>query len=411
LANFTDNNLEWFKQYHVRFAKGHYPYLQKLEKELENEISELKRAIKSNFVEGQDKELDELKIKLQDTKEKLVTFHPDNFLKLSEKEKSLHLKAFAVNSGDPDFHSTEWMKYELEGQTFETKIPKGDILYQFRNDVKSGNLPTVSWLVAPQKFSDHPSAPWYGAWYVSEVMNILTENPEIWKKTIFILNYDENDGYFDHIPPFVAPHPSDLKTGKVSPGINTSDEFVTLKEELAKPGMKPENARQSPIGLGYRVPLIIASPWTRGGWVNSEVCDLTSSIMFLENFLQHKTGKAIMEDNISSWRRAICGDLTSVFRPYQGEKIDFPKPVQQKEFMRMIHQASFKDLPNNFTPLQEQEIRDIKMKGIKSKILPKQEPGIRNSSPLNYEIYLEGSLNPALQSFDLTFRNKKDFLE
>jgi phospholipase C len=52
----------------------------------------------------------------------------------------------------------------------------------------------VSWLVAPQKFSDHPSAPWYGAWYVSEAMNILTENPDVWKKTIYILNYDDNDG-------------------------------------------------------------------------------------------------------------------------------------------------------------------------------------------------------------------------
>ncbi|RPA69455.1 phospholipase C, phosphocholine-specific [Cyclobacteriaceae bacterium YHN15] len=408
LANFTDNNLEWFKQYHVRFAKSHYPFLQKLEKELVSEISDLELVIKSNFVEGQNKELEELKFKLKDTKEKLITFHPDNFSKLSENERNLHLKAFAINNEDPDFHSTEWMNYESEGQAFKTKIPKGDILHQFRNDVKVGNLPTVSWLVAPQKFSDHPSAPWYGAWYVSEVMNILTENPEIWKKTIFILNYDENDGYFDHIPPFVAPHPSDQKTGKVTPGINTSDEFVTLEEELAKPGMKPENARQSPIGLGYRVPLIIASPWTRGGWVNSEVCDLTSSIMFLEKFLEHKAGKSIIEENISSWRRTICGDLTSVFRPYQGEDIEFPEPIQQKEFMSMIHQASFKDLPNNFTPLKQQEIQDVKMKGIKSKILPKQEPGIRNSSPLTYEVYVDGSLNLSHQIFRLSFQNKKD---
>jgi phospholipase C len=409
LANFTDNNLEWFKQYHVRFAKSHYPYLQHLEKELEIEISELQSGFEAEPVPGQEKELAELKSKLEDTRKKLITFHPDNFSKLSEKEKNLHLKAFAINDEDPDFHSTEWMIYEKEGEEFKTKIPKGDILHQFRKDVKTGTLPTVSWLVAPQKFSDHPSAPWYGAWYVSEVMNILTENPEIWKKTIFILNYDENDGYFDHIPPFVAPHPTNTNTGKVSQGINTADEFVTLEEELAKPGMKQEHARQSPIGLGYRVPLIIASPWTRGGWVNSEVCDLTSSIMFLENFLENKTGKPIKETNISSWRRTICGDLTSAFRPYQGEEIDFPKPVPHKEFMEMIHQASFKSLPNNFTPLLNEELNDIKMKGIKSKILPKQEPGIRNSNPLPYEIYVDGGLNLSHQLFRMTFQNKTEF--
>jgi phospholipase C len=408
LANFTDNNLEWFKQYHVRFAKSHYPYLKKLEKELETEISDLELAISSNPVEGQEQELSELRLALKDTREKLITFHPDNFSKLSEKERNLHLKAFSINDEDPDFHSTEWLNYEKDAEEFNTKIPKGDILHQFRKDVKNGELPTVSWLVAPQKFSDHPSAPWYGAWYVSEVMNILTENPEIWKKTIFILNYDENDGYFDHIPPFVAPNPTDIKTGKVSKGIDAKDEFVSLEEELSKPGMKAENARNSPIGLGYRVPLIIASPWTRGGWVNSEVCDLTSSIMFLEKFLEHKTGKSIIEENISSWRRTICGDLTSVFRPYKGEEIEFPKPVQQKEFMQMIHQASFKDLPNNFTPLKEQEIQDIKMKGIKSRILPKQEPGIRNSSPLSYEIYVDGNLNLSQQMFRLNFHNKKE---
>src|SRR5690625_6626030 len=81
------------------------------------------------------------------------------------------------------------------------QVPKGDVLYQFRKDVDEGKLPAVSWVVAPGKFSDHPGYPWYGAWYISEVMSILTKNPEVWKKTIFIINYDENDGYFDHIPP------------------------------------------------------------------------------------------------------------------------------------------------------------------------------------------------------------------
>ncbi|WP_373522381.1 phosphocholine-specific phospholipase C [Aquiflexum sp.] len=408
LGNFTDNNLEWFKQYHVRFAKSHYPFLQEAEKQLVQTIADLEATMKSNPVEGQEKGLAENKAKLAYVKDALIKYHPDNFAKLPEAEKNLHQKAFTINDSDPHFHDTEWMEYEKDGEKFKTKVPKGDILHEFRKDVKDGKLPTVSWLVAPQKFSDHPSAPWYGAWYLSEVMNILTENPEVWKKTIFILNYDENDGYFDHIPPFVAPHPTNNDSGKYTSGISTKDEFVTMEEELSKPGMGPENARQSPIGLGYRVPLIIASPWTRGGWVNSEVCDLTSSLMFLEKFLKHKTGKDIKEENINSWRRTVCGDLTSAFRPYNGEKIGFPKSVQQKAFMSMIHQASFKDMPNNFTPLKTEEIKSLKEKGIASPILPKQEAGIRNSSTLPYELYVDGSLDPIQQNFRINFQNGKE---
>ncbi len=101
--------------------------------------------------------------------------------------------------------------YDDNGTKRTAKIPAGDVLHQFRTDVDSGKLPTVSWLVPPCNFSDHPGAPWYGAWYLSEVIDILTKNPEVWKKTIFILTYDENDGYFDHIPPFVAPDPKDIQ--------------------------------------------------------------------------------------------------------------------------------------------------------------------------------------------------------
>ena len=54
------------------------------------------------------------------------------------------------------------------------------------------------------------------------MLDILTKNPEVWKKTVFILCYDENDGYFDHVPPFVAPHPSRPETGRASSGLDTT---------------------------------------------------------------------------------------------------------------------------------------------------------------------------------------------
>ena len=203
------------------------------------------------------------------------------FETLTASEKALHEKAFTTNRNDQHYHQLDDLKYKDGDIERQMKMPKGDILYQFREDVRNGTLPVVSWLVAPENFSDHPSAAWYGAWYISEVMDILTKNPEVWKKTIFVLTYDENDGYFDHVPPFVAPDPADPSTGRTTAGINTDAEFVRKDKQTY-----PEEARVSPIGLGYRVPLVIASPWTRGGWVCSQVFDHTSSLRFLETFLE-----------------------------------------------------------------------------------------------------------------------------
>ena len=199
--------------------------------------------------------------------------------------------------------------------------------------------------MAPENFSDHPASAWYGAWYVSEVLDILTKNPDVWKKTVLILCYDENDGYFDHVPPFVAPHPTRAETGKASMGIDTSVEWGNVYE------------REHAIGLGFRVPLVIASPWSRGGCVNSQVFDHTSVLMFLENWLSGK-GKWVKETNISDWRRAICGDLTSVFRPYDGEAIPLPAPLELGATVERIHAAQFQPQPTGGPALTRRCDRD-----------------------------------------------------
>src|SRR5699024_387753 len=269
LANFTNNDLEYFAQYKVRLHKQHLEFFKKQAAKLEQQLSDLKDN-KAPF-----KQIDEVQKKLDDIKAYRKRWNEEQYRKHSDFEKRIHERAFTTNAGDPDYHKLERLSYSDNGQDREINIPKGDILRNFRQDVHSGNLPTVSWLVAPQKFSDHPSSPWYGAWYVSEVMNILTQNPEVWKKTIFVITYDENDGYFDHVPPFVAPNPTDTSTGKVSDGIENSVDYATEED--------------SPIGLGYRVPKLVISPWSRGGWVNSEVLDHTSDLQFLETFLTQRT--------------------------------------------------------------------------------------------------------------------------
>jgi len=261
----------------------------------------------------------------------------------------------------------------------------------------------VSSLSSPENFSDHPGAAWFGAWYGSEVLDILTQNPEVWKKTIFILTYDENDGYFDHVPPFVAPHSHKTGTGKVSGGIDTRAEFVTLEQEYERMDFPEKYDRESSIGLGYRVPMVIASPWSKGGWVNSEVFDHTSTLQFLEHFLSKKTGREIREPNISDWRRTVCGDLTSVFRPYNGEEIPMPEFLARNEFVESIHKAQFKKLPDDFQLLTAGEIAQINKAPHLSPYMPKQEKGIKPSCALTYQLYADGKLSEDKKSFVLKF--------
>jgi phospholipase C len=150
----------------------------------------------------------------------------------------------------------------------------------FENDAFTGRLPQVSWIVAPTAQTEHPDYfPAAGAEYIAQKLDAIAANPRVWAKTAFILCYDENDGMFDHVPPPTAP-------------AGTPAEFVD--------GL--------PIGLGFRTPTTIVSPWTAGGFVCSDVFDHGSLIRFIEARF------GVFEPNISAWRRSTCGDLTSAFR-------------------------------------------------------------------------------------------------
>jgi phospholipase C len=386
LSNFGDNVLEYFKQYNVKLSKRYVDYLPKKIAKLKTEIASLEEDEKKLSADSKEFTKAQQKIKykkqeLNTAEEEQKNYTIEKFKNLSEHQKNIHNKAFVTNTKDPFQHQLTPLNYNDENIGREINIPKGDILHQFREDVQSGNLPTVSWLAAPECFSDHPSAPWFGSWYLSEAMDILTQNPEVWKKTIFILAYDENDGYFDHVPPFVAPDPRNPATGGVSKGIDTSVEHVRLQQDA--PGS---------IGLGYRVPLVIASPWTRGGWVNSQVFDHTSTLQFLENFLSKKTGKKISHDKISEWRRTVCGDLTSVFRPDNGEKINALPFLAKDIFIEGVHKAKFKNVPSNYKNLTQEEIAVINNNARISPFMPQQEKGTRSSCALPYELTVDGSI-------------------
>jgi phospholipase C len=159
---------------------------------------------------------------------------------------------------------------------------------EFVADVRQGTLPQVSWLLPPIVDSEHPSAaPALGQSFMSQVLSTLVANPDVWSKTVLFVTYDENGGFFDHVaPPTPAP--------------GTADEFLTVSPLPAAAAGIP-----GPIGLGFRVPTLVVSPFSRGGYVNSNTFDHTSMLRFLE------TRFGVSVPNLSAWRRNTVGDLTS----------------------------------------------------------------------------------------------------
>jgi phospholipase C len=166
----------------------------------------------------------------------------------------------------------------------------------FSHDVASGQLPSVSWIIPPVGFDQHPPAPpVLGEWYIQQIINTLVANPAVWAKTVLFISWDENDGFFDHVAPPVAP-PA------------TAGEYLTGT-------LPPEaNGVAGPIGLGVRVPMLVVSPFSVGGWVCSDTFDHTSQMRFLE------TRFGVHAPNISTWRRGVTGDLTATL-PILGSPI------------------------------------------------------------------------------------------
>ncbi|MCF0055912.1 phosphocholine-specific phospholipase C [Dyadobacter sp. CY356] len=400
LSNFGTNVLEYYKQYNVRLHEGGIANLQYKKENTLQQIAEMEKQPSNEKVSQRLAAAKKLLTLIETAQTRFTT---ETYNNLSEQAKELHNKAFITNINDAYYHELEALKYDDKGTERELKVPKGDVFHQFREDVKNGTLPTVSWLMPPAHFSDHPGQPWFGPWYVSEAMEILLENPEVWKKTIFIVTYDENDGYFDHMPPYVVPNPYKENTGKVSKGIDPKMDFAT-KTQQTNPSMQDSNLREGSIGLGYRVPMIIASPWSRGGFVNSEVFDHTSSLQFLENFLEKKFNKKVKEENITQWRRTICGDLTSVFRPYNGEAITKPEFLVKKPFIEGIHQAQFNKTPDNYKQLTTAEIEQINTNHHDSPYFPKQEKGVRSACALPYENYVHTVFDKKKNSVELSFK-------
>ncbi|THA79403.1 phospholipase C, phosphocholine-specific [Streptomyces sp. A0642] len=210
------------------------------------------------------------------------------------------------------------------------RVETGTLAEEFAKDVAAGTLPEVSYLVPSAVDSEHPSvsSPIHSATIVYKVLDALGKHPDVWRHTAVLINYDENDGFFDHVPPPVAP-----------------------------PEVTEEQWEGKPTGLGMRVPMLIVSPWTIGGYVCSEVFDHTSVIRFLERW----TG--VEEPNIGDWRRTVTGDLTSAF--------DFSRGRRRPEVEQPGAIPPFSGRWSPRPPLVQH--------------MPVQEPGVRPARALPYQ--------------------------
>jgi phospholipase C len=268
-----------------------------------------------------------------------------------------------VGRGSPLYQrARDW----VAGSTAENaKASRGEhLVAAFRSDIAAGILPQVSWLVAPYIMCEHPSAsPGYGQSLTARLIEALADHPETWARTVFLLTYDENDGFFDHAPP---PVPA------VNPTIGASTVDVA-----------GEVYGGEPVGLGPRVPMLAVSPWSQGGWVDSELFDHTSIIRFLEKRF------GVAEPNITPWRRSVCGDLTSVF-DFEGP----PRPSKRaplpdtSSLMAKVDAAA--SLPAPVAP--ERQVAAI------------QEAGGRPARPLPYRLNVQVSV--AAERVRLTFINE-----
>jgi phospholipase C len=125
------------------------------------------------------------------------------------------------------------------GPQYENVVDETDFL----EDLASGELPAVSWLIPDTADSEHPggSTMCIGENWTVNVLNALQQSPE-WEKTAVIITWDDFGGYYDHVPP---PH-------------------------------------VDAYGFGPRVPALVVSPWAKQGYIAHDTLEFSSVLKLIE---------------------------------------------------------------------------------------------------------------------------------
>lgn len=298
---------------------------------------------------------------------------------------------------DPNDNWTGLMHGGLAFESFRTAKP-GSPLYEkgmtsgwldaLADDVRRGQLPQVSWVLPSQTWSENPfgSSPVQGAEFTSRVLDALTANPKVWARTVFFLTFDENDGLFDHVPPPAPPsfNPDGALAGKAT--LPLEGMYFSDAERKYHHPEDPYDFPLRPWGLGPRVPMYVISPWSKGGWVNSQVFDHTS----VGRFIEKRFGITIPA--ISPWHRAVCGDLTSCLDLSARDDRVFPK------LPRIRNGAALAAASERKPPPAPPAIPEPLF----------QEPGVRASRALPYRLEVDSVVSLDEPRARVIFRNDGD---
>jgi phospholipase C len=276
-----------------------------------------------------------------------------------------------------DDNAFEWFQSFIDAKPGSPLFEKGirpvpDIALAFQDLVSRDALPEVTWIIAPTALSEHASNhPADGEDLTARLLKVLRDSPAVYSKTVFILNYDEGGQFYDHH--WVPLPPSSPDDG--SSTVSTFGELLPFPQQGVAAG--------TPYGLGFRVPLILVSPWTRGHLVYSEVCDHTSVIKFIEKRFNVRC------PNISPWRRAIVGDLSAAF-DWKNPDFSWPTlPETQGNVNASAWQCTH--LPSPKLPLFQS--------------MPVQEMGSRVLRPLPYVLSVDASADVS-EKLQLVFESK-----
>jgi phospholipase C len=242
----------------------------------------------------------------------------------------------------------------LNERAFKLKFPD-----DFANDVQSGQLPAVSWIIPSVLECEHPTFPAsLGAVGIMRVIKALVANPDVWAHTVLFVTYDENGGFFDHVVPVVAE--------ETDPGEWISAELAAHHGGRNVDGVPVEG----PVGLGFRVPCLVVSPFSRGGLVATDLFDHTSLLRFCEQVFGVPVPDRDPEQQragLSPWRRKQVGDLTTAFDFTTAAPVSAPTLPPDQHLGRFAHVGSIADflrakpdetpypVPPNEVPKQETE--------------------------------------------------------
>ncbi|MCW3034344.1 MAG: phospholipase [Solirubrobacteraceae bacterium] len=194
----------------------------------------------------------------------------------------------------------------LASKAFANSYPKS-----FKHDLNHGELPQVSWINTSAAETEHPgnSSAKIGEAVVADLLKRVMGHKSTWEKTAILITWDENGGFFDHVAP-------------PAPPLETAGEYLTAPDITNNSG-----GVKGPIGLGFRVPMLVVSPFSRGGLVSSQVYDHTSMLRFLE------TRFGVEVPNLSAWRRETTNDLTGAFNFAAPPIFKKPKGLPKVEFV------------------------------------------------------------------------------